>query len=85
MNRLIILIGLLALFSHQIFAQFNEDSFLYTGIKLGLNYSKFVGNDRPGKNLSTIPECAVGGFLSYKFDCIFSVQQEIYLIGKLWQ
>ena len=78
MKRLIIISSLMILFSNQIFA----GEFSSTGIKLGLNYSKFIGDDTPGKNVSTIPGFAIGGFLLYKINDTFSVQQELYLTTK---
>lgn len=56
--------------------------FSSTGMKLGLNYSKFTGDDTPGKKVSSIPGFAIGGFLSYKFTDTFSAYQELYITTK---
>ncbi len=56
--------------------------FSSTGIKLGLNYSKFTGADTPGKEVSNIPGFAIGGFLTYKINNTFSAQQELFITTK---
>lgn len=82
MKKILFLISLSILCSNQLFAQSNKDSFLYTGIKLGYNYSTFIGNDKPGKDVSTIPGFAIGAFLCYKFNKTLSAQSEIYITTK---
>ena len=82
MKKIFVSISFVILFSNQIFAQVYKDSFPYTGIKLGFNYSKFIGNDKPGKNVSAIPGFAIGGFLCYKFSCTVSAHQELYITTK---
>ena len=39
-----------------------------TGMKLGLNYSEFIGKDIPGKGVNSIPGFSLGGFLNYKIN-----------------
>ena len=78
MKRLIIISSLILLFFNQMFA----GEFSSTGMKLGLNYSKFIGDDTPGKEVSNIPGFAIGGFLSYKFNNTFSAHQELYITTK---
>ncbi|MHA1776387.1 MAG: porin family protein [Promethearchaeota archaeon] len=78
MKKLIIICSLIILFSNQVYA----GEFSSTGLKLGLNYSKFIGEDTPGKKVSNIPGFAIGGFLVYKINDTFSAQQELYLTTK---
>ena len=56
--------------------------FSATGMKLGLNYSKFIGKDIPGKGVSLIPGFSLGGFLTYKINSRFSIQPEIFITTK---
>jgi len=56
--------------------------FLNTGMKLGLNYSKFIGKDIPGKGTSFIPGFSLGGFLNYKLNDRFSFQPEVLITTK---
>lgn len=53
-----------------------------TGMKLGLNYSKFIGKDIPGKGVNSIPGFSLGGFLNYKINDRFSLQQEALITTK---
>ena len=78
MKIIIIFISLILFFFNPVFA----GEFSSTGIKLGLNYSKFIGDDIPGKNVSNMTGFAIGGFLTYKINDTFSVQQELYLTTK---
>ena len=39
-----------------------------TGLKIGYNSSKFVGEDLPGKSISSQPGISFGGFISYNLD-----------------
>lgn len=78
MKRLIIFTLLKMLFLNPVFA----GEFSSTGMKLGLNYSKFIGDDTPGKNVSSISGFAIGGFLMYKINDKFSAQQELYITTK---
>ncbi len=78
MKKIITFISLMAFFFNPVFA----GEFSSTGIKLGLNYSKFIGDDIPGKNVSNITGFAIGGFLTYKINDTFSAQQELYLTTK---
>jgi hypothetical protein len=52
------------------------------GIKLGYNSSIFTGNDIPGKGVRSQNGAAFGGFVCYKFNQRFSLQQEIILTSK---
>ena len=74
MKRLIIFIILIVLFSNLVFA----DEFSLTGMKLELNYSKFIGDDTPGNKVSNIPGFAIGGFLTYKINTAFVIQRFIW-------
>lgn len=78
MIRFIFIILMTILVSNPIIA----GEFSSTGMKLGLNYSQFIGDDTPGKSVSTIPGFAIGGFLLYKINDTFSAQQELYLTTK---
>jgi hypothetical protein len=52
------------------------------GVKLGYNSSRFTGADIPGKGVSSQAGLILGGFVSYKFDDVFSVQQEVLFTTK---
>jgi hypothetical protein len=52
------------------------------GLKLGYNSSIFTGNDIPGKGVSSQPGLILGGFVSYKFNNMFSIQQEVLFTTK---
>ncbi len=52
------------------------------GIKLGYNSSIFTGNDIPGKGVSSQGGVALGGFICYKFNQNFSLQQEVLFTSK---
>jgi hypothetical protein len=56
--------------------------FFNTGMKLGLNYSKFIGKDIPGKGTNFIPGFSLGGFLNYKLNDRFSLQPEVLITTK---
>jgi len=56
--------------------------FFNTGMKLGLNYSKFIGNDIPGKGVNYIPGFSLGGFINYKLNDRFSLQPEVLITTK---
>jgi hypothetical protein len=56
--------------------------FSNTGLKLGLNYSKFIGKDIPGKGVNSIPGFSLGGFLNYKINDRFSLQPEVLITTK---
>ncbi len=56
--------------------------FSTTGMKLGLNYSEFIGKDIPGKGVNSIPGFSLGGFLNYKINDRFSLQQEALITTK---
>ncbi len=60
----------------------NAGEFTSLGIKLGYNSSIFVGNDIPGKGVSYQSGAAIGGFVCYKFNQRFSLQQEVMLTTK---
>lgn len=60
----------------------NAGEFSSIGIKLGYNSSIFVGNDIPGKGVSSQAGGAIGGFVCYKFNQRFSLQQEVLLTSK---
>lgn len=53
-----------------------------TGMKLGLNYSKFIGKDIPGKGVNSISGFSLGGFLNYKINDRFSLQPEALITTK---
>jgi hypothetical protein len=52
------------------------------GIKLGYNSSIFSGNDVPGKGVNSQGGIALGGFICYKFNQNFSLQQEVLFTSK---
>lgn len=52
------------------------------GVKLGYNSSRFTGADIPGKGVSYQSGLTIGGFVSYKFDDMFSLQQEVLITIK---
>ena len=52
------------------------------GMKLGLNYSKFIGKDIPGKGVNSIPGFSLGGFINYKLNDRFSLQPEVLITTK---
>lgn len=52
------------------------------GLKLGYNSSIFTGNDIPYKGVCSQPGLLLGGFVSYKFNETFSIQQEILFTTK---
>jgi hypothetical protein len=52
------------------------------GIKLGFNSSIFTGNDIPGKGVRSQPGFALGGFVQYEINSIFSLQQEAFITTK---
>ena len=53
-----------------------------TGMKLGQNSSIFTGNDIPGKGVSSQAGITLGGFLCYKINNRFSLQQEVLITTK---
>ncbi len=57
-------------------------TFSTTGMKLGLNYSKFIGKDIPGKGVNSIPGFSLGGFINYKINDRFSLQPEVLITTK---
>ena len=52
------------------------------GIKLGYNFSIFTGNDIPGKGVSSQGGMVLGGFVCYRFNQRFSLQQETFITTK---
>jgi len=52
------------------------------GIKLGYNSSIFFGNDIPGKGASYQGGTALGGFVCFKFNQRFSLEQEVLITTK---
>jgi len=52
------------------------------GMKLGYNSALFTGQDIPGKGVSPQAGFTLGGFLCYKINDRFSLQQEILLTTK---
>ncbi len=52
------------------------------GIKLGFNSSTFNGNDIPGKGVTSQGGVAFGGFVCYKLNQKFSLQQEALIMTK---
>ena len=52
------------------------------GLKLGYNSSIFTGEDIPGKGVSSQPGLAIGCFICYEFDPMFSIQQEVLFTTK---
>lgn len=52
------------------------------GLKLGYNSSIFTGSDIPGKGVSSQPGIAMGSFICYKFNEMFSLQQEVLFTTK---
>lgn len=78
MQRTIIITTIFFLFtSASLAGKFNG-----TGMKLGYNSSIFTGNDIPGKGISSQAGITLGGFLCYKINNRFSLQQEILLTTK---
>ena len=60
----------------------SADELLNTGMKLGLNYSKFIGKDIQGKGVNSIPGFSLGGFINYKLNDRFSLQPEVLITTK---
>jgi hypothetical protein len=52
------------------------------GAKLGYNSSTFVGADIPGKGISSQSGLTLGGYVSYEFNDMFSLQQEVLFTMK---
>ena len=52
------------------------------GLKLGYNSSIFTGSDIPGKGVNSQPGIAMGSFICYKFNEMFSLQQEVLFTTK---
>jgi len=78
MKRLIIFTLLIILFSNLAFAS----EFSSTGIKIGLNYSKFIGDDTPGKNVSNIPGFAIGGFALVLGFAMFAFGAQLFMTAN---
>lgn len=52
------------------------------GAKLGYNSSTFVGADLPGKGIGSQAGVILGGYVSYEFNNMFSLQQEVLFTFK---
>lgn len=52
------------------------------GLKLGYNSSIFTGKDIPGKGVRSQAGLVLGGFVLYKFNDLFSFQQEVLFTTK---
>lgn len=78
MYRATIITAIFLLFTSALLAgEFNG-----SGMKLGYNSSTFTGSDIPGKGVSSQAGITLGGFLRYKINHRFSLQQEILLTTK---
>ena len=78
MKKLIFIVFLIILCTSTLSA----GEFINTGMKLGQNYSKFIGKDIPGKGVNSIPGFSLGGFINYKINDRFSLQQEALITTK---
>lgn len=81
----------LALFASTVGAA--AQGFSGLGAKLGYNSSQFVGADVPGKGISSQSGLTLGGYVTYEFNDMFSLQQEVLFtlkgskintIGDIW-
>lgn len=89
MKRILTLICLL-----QLFAVCFSQNKLLTGMTIGYNSSTFIGNDKPGKGLKSIPGFYLGGIINYpineKCSLLSNVSiglrgTEINTIGNLYE
>ncbi len=78
MKKIMIILLLITCYYFKI----NAGEISETGLRIGYNISKFIGNDTPGKSVRNIPGFTLGGSVTYKINEKFSFQPEILLATK---
>jgi len=63
----------------QLFGNCLAQNRLQTGLTIGYNSSTFIGHDKPGKGLKSIPGFYLGGIIKYRINQRFSLLSNVSL------